>query len=138
MMPSINHKQQQQQQQQRQRQHCGPQTVAAESHAIESQCETLYDEEEDDDGLTEDEDVEEDDDDDDSEETLTDVSSSPQGTKVATFQTRGACLSPDIQKLVSEMPEVSQHFRIVNKIGEGIFTVSRVASIPRSDWYRNI
>lgn len=132
-MPSINHKQQQEQQQQRQ--HCDSQTVAAESHPIESQCETLYDEEDDDDGLTEDED---DDDDDDSEETITDVSSSPQGTKAATFKTRGACLSPDIQKLVSEMPEVSQHFRIVGKIGEGIFTVPRVASIPRSDWYRNI
>ena len=108
------------------------QPAGAESHAVESQCETVYDEEEDDDELTEEEDAEDEDDEDDededeeeeddedSEETLTDASSSPQRTKNATSKTRPACLSPDVQKFISQMPEVSQHFRIVSKIGEGI------------------
>jgi hypothetical protein len=105
-----------------------PQPVAAESHAVESQCETVYDDEEDDDELTEEEDAEDEDEDEDdeeeegedSEETLTDASSSPQRTKNAASKTRPACLSPDVQKFISQMPEVSQHFRIVSKIGEGI------------------
>jgi len=130
-MATSNHKQQQGQQ------NCVRQAVVVESHAVESQCETVCDEEEEDDDLTEEDEVEEEDEDedededddegderDDSEETLTDISSSPQRTKHAASKTRGACLSPDIQKLVSQVPEISQHFRIVGKIGEGIFTAT--------------
>ena len=105
-----------------------PQPVAAESHVVESQCETVYDDE-DDDELTDEEDEDDEDDEDeddedeegeDSEETLTDASSSPKRTKDAASNARPASLSPDVQKLISQMPEVSQHFRIVSKIGEGI------------------
>src|SRR5277367_5220296 len=105
MMATTNHKQL-----------CRPQPVATESHAVESQCETVYDDEEDDDELTEEDEDNEDEDGEegeDSEETLTDVSSSPQSARDAVSKAHPPCLSPDIQNFISQMPEVSQHFRIV-------------------------
>ena len=119
---------------------CRPQPVATESHAVESQCETVYDDEEDDDELTEEDEDNEDEEGaegEDSEETLTDASSSPQRTNDAVSKTNPVRLSPDIQNFISQMPEVSQHFRIVSKIGEGISMEPCVISIPGSDQCRN-
>ena len=116
----------------------------AEIHAVESQCETVYDDEEYDDELTEEEeeDSEDEDDeneeDDDSEETVTEASSSPQCSKGHKSRTLSASLSPDIQKFVSQMPEVSQHFGIVGKIGEGMSTARGPINIPVSDANRNL
>jgi hypothetical protein len=99
-----------------------------------SQCDTIYDDEE----LTEedvDEDVEEEgeeeeeeedeedeEEEEEEEEDLTDTPSSclleiSKRAKRRPSQTR---FSPEIQKFIQQMPEVSDHFQILSKIGEGM------------------
>ena len=78
---------------------------------MNSQCETIYDEDED---RTEEECPDEGD----GEDELTDCSASRTVTDYSE-DIPLLSLSPDVQKFIDQNPEVSQHFQILSKIGEG-------------------